>query len=213
MINCGIGKAGFGSNNTNTKVANEVKKMKNKHLSIVGFGKNRAEADFYPTPESTTKALLDREEFEGLIWECASGDGAMAEAIMKYTEANPVMSSDIREDVYGRGGVNFLKSNEKAENIITNPPYRYAKEFVLKAKEQASQKVAMLLKLVFLESSGRYEMFRDKAFPLKKVYVFCKRQKIYAKGIIGKNSGLIAYAWFVWDKNYKGKPTIEWIPE
>ena len=26
-----------------------------------------------------------------------------------------------------------------------------------------------------------------------------------------KNSGMIAYAWYVWDKDYKGKPTIEWI--
>ena len=186
--------------------------MENKHLSIVGYGKKRAEADFYPTPESTTKALLDREKFEGLIWECASGDGAMAKAILKYTQ-NTVCSTDIRKGVYGKGEVDFLKSNGTAENIITNPPYRYAKEFVLKAKKQASQKIAMLLKLVFLEGIGRYEMFKDKEFPLKKVYVFCKRQKIYANGIIGKNSGLIAYAWFVWDKNHKGEPTIEWIKE
>lgn len=192
--------------------------MENKHLSIVGYGKKRAEADFYPTPESTTKALLDREKFEGLIWECASGDGAMAKAIMKYTE-NKVFSSDIRPNTFGNSNVDFLKIKNteeikvRPENIITNPPYRYAKEFVLKAKELATQKVCMLLKLVFLEGIGRYEMFQDKEFPLKKVYVFCKRQKIYAKGIIGKNSGLIAYAWFVWDKNHKGEPTIEWIPE
>ena len=24
-------------------------------------------------------------------------------------------------------------------------------------------------------------------------------------------SGAIAYAWFVWEKGYKGKPTIDWI--
>ncbi len=187
--------------------------MEKKHLSIVGFGKNRAKADFYPTPESTTKALLDKEKFEGTIWECACGKGDMVEAIMKYTEGNPVMSSDICEEVYGygRGGVDFLRCSEKTENIITNPPYKYAKEFVLKAKELATQKVAMLLKLVFLEGVGRYEMFQDKKFPLKKVYVFCRRQKIYANGKVGKNSGLIAYAWFVWDKSYIGKPTIEWI--
>jgi len=26
-----------------------------------------------------------------------------------------------------------------------------------------------------------------------------------------KNSGMIAYAWYVWEKGYCGKPTIEWI--
>lgn len=196
--------------------------MENKHLSIIGYGKNRAEADFYPTPESTTKALLDRENFEGTIWECASGDGAMVKAIEQYTE-NLVLASDIREDTWGFSNIDFLKVENikdckffienNPENIITNPPYRYAKEFVLQAKKIATKKVAMLMKLVFLEGIGRYEMFQDKEFPLKKVYVFCKRQKIYANGKIGKNSGLIAYAWFVWDKNHKGEPIIEWIPQ
>lgn len=191
--------------------------MENKHLSIVGYGKKRAEADFYPTPESTTRALLDREKFEGTIWECASGDGSMSKVIENTCGKLKVFSSDIRDDdtIYGTKKTDFLEvaSLNSQDNIITNPPYRYAKEFVLKAKKCATKKVAMLLKLVFLESSGRYEMFKDKEFPLKKVYVFCKRQKIYANGIIGKNSGLIAYAWFVWDKNHKGEPAIEWIPE
>jgi len=47
----------------------------NKHLSIVGFGKNRDSADFYPTPPQTTEALFKREKFDGLVWECACGDG------------------------------------------------------------------------------------------------------------------------------------------
>jgi len=46
-------------------------------LSIVGFGKNRDSADFYSTPPQTTEALFRREKFEGLVWECASGDGSM----------------------------------------------------------------------------------------------------------------------------------------
>ena len=187
-------------------------KFNKKHLSIVGYGNNRQEKDFYPTPESTTKALLDREKFNGLIWECASGNGDMVNTILKYTP-NKVIASDIRKDVYGDGDIDFLKCNKKVDNIITNPPYRYAKEFVLHAKKCATKKIAMLLKLVFLEGIGRYEMFQDKEFPLKNVYVFCRRQKIYKDGIIGKNSGLIAYAWFVFDKTYVGEPTIKWISD
>jgi hypothetical protein len=26
-----------------------------------------------------------------------------------------------------------------------------------------------------------------------------------------KNSGMISFAWFVWDKDYVGKPMINWI--
>jgi len=182
----------------------------NKAQSIVGFSTDRAEADFYPTPPEATEELFRREFFEGEVWECASGDGSMSKVIEKY---NHCYSSDLqtKDWIYGDKGIDFLTSQRKTDFIITNPPYRFAKEFVLKAKRTASKKIAMLLKLVFLESSGRYEMFQDEEFPLKTVYVFCKRVNIYKNGIVGKNSGLIAYAWFVWDKEYSGQPMVEWI--
>ena len=180
----------------------------NRHLSIVGYGKNREESDFYPTPPQTTEALFAREQFTGLVWECASGDGAMAKVIEKY---NPCIASDLRDgdSVYGIGGIDFLNTQWEISNIITNPPYKHAKKFVEHALSLAGNKVAMLLKLVFLEGSSRYEMFKKS--PLRNVYVFCKRQPIWIRGEVGKNSGLIAYAWFVWDKSYSGKPVIEWI--
>lgn len=182
--------------------------MKVSSLSIVGFGKNRQVSDFYPTPTETTVALLERERFEGNVWESASGNGDMAKVIAKF---NTVICSDIRNDesVFGDKDIDFLKTNWKVDNIITNPPYRFAQEFVEHALKCADKKVAMLLKLVFLESVSRYKLFKNS--PLKKVYVFCKRQKIYKDGKLGKNSGLIAYGWFVWDKSFQGKPTIEWI--
>lgn len=179
--------------------------MENKHLSIVGFGKDRAVADFYPTPSFATQELLKRENFEGEIWECASGNGAISKLLINC------YSSDLRigEDVFGEQGIDFLKTNRKTNNIITNPPYCLAQEFIERALECADKKVVMLLKLVFLESIGRKSLF-DKNM-LKTVYVFRRRLKIYKDGIMGKNSGLIAYAWFIWDKSYLGKPQIEWI--
>uniref|UniRef100_A0A6M3JSQ1 Methyltransferase n=2 Tax=viral metagenome TaxID=1070528 RepID=A0A6M3JSQ1_9ZZZZ len=180
----------------------------NKSLSIVGFGKNRDSADFYPTPPQTTEALFKRERFDGVVWECACGDGAMVKVIEKY---NSCMASDIRTDcyVYAEGGVDFLTNYKEVPNIITNPPYKYALEFAQTALLCAEKKVALLLKLVFLEGISRYNFFRNS--PLKTVYVFCKRQPIWIRGEVGKNSGLIAYAWFVWDKSYKGQPYIDWI--
>jgi len=35
---------------------------------------NREKHDFYPTPPEATNALLDRETFDGPIWEPACGD-------------------------------------------------------------------------------------------------------------------------------------------
>lgn len=184
--------------------------MNNKHLSIVGFGNNRDEKDFYPTPPEVTHALFEKEKFDGKVWECACGAGDMSRVIEQYNEC---YSSDIQKEdwVYGDKGINFLAEMQTHDNIITNPPYRYALDFVQHAKLYARKKIAMLLKLVFLESKSRYKMFQDTYFPLKSVYVFCSRVKIYKRGIAGKNSGLIAYAWYVWDRSYNSKPMIDWI--
>ena len=145
--------------------------------------------------------------------ECQQGDyyPSLPNPASVYCEDNGGYL-DIRTDdmVYGDKGVDFLNINTRVDNIITNPPYKLALEFCEHALKCADKKVAMLLKLVFLEGISRYEFF--KTSPLKKVYVFCKRQPIRAKTYKGDNSSMIAYAWFVWEKDYDGEPTLDWIP-
>ena len=53
--------------------------------------------------------------------------------------------------------------------------------------------------------------------PLKTVYVFRKRQQLLPNGkdfkeLTGrKSANTMAFAWYVWEKGYTGKPQIEWI--
>ena len=165
--------------------------------------------DFYPTPEWATEALMVREKFEGEIWEPACGNGRMSRVLEKYNE---VYSSELRNNGYGKTGIDFFSKFKIVDNIVTNPPYYCAKKFVERAKSLANKKVAMFLKLTFLESINRYKFFSDKEFPLKKVWIFCRRVQLYKEGEVKpKNSGMIAFAWYIWDKNYKGKPTLGWI--
>ena len=82
----------------------------------------------------------------------------------------------------------------------------------------AHRKVAMLGRINLLEGVRRYkELWREEAnkdFPLSKVLCFAKRQTLWGKDTNKKNhSSLIFFAWFVWDKEHKGSPTIEWIKE
>lgn len=185
--------------------------MKNKALSIVGSSRNNGERekdDFYPTPSWAVEELLKRENFEGNIWECACGEGDISNVFKE--KGFDVRSSDLIDRKYGIVE-DFFKSNHLADNIVTNPPYKYALEFVLESKKKSSKKIAMFLKTVFLESDKRKSMFLDSEYPLKTVYQFSKRVSLYKNGIKMKNSGMISYAWYVWDKDYVGKPTIEWI--
>lgn len=174
---------------------------------IVGYSKDRKHADFYPTPPKATEALFRVERFEGNVLEPACGDGVMSDIIKKY---NPVTSWELHDRGYGKTGVDFLTTGlESFDNVITNPPYKLAAKFVNTAKMVADKKVAMLLKLAFLEGQGRQTLFRDTTFPLKAVYVFSNRLSFSPTG--SGSSGLIAFAWFVWDKDYQGKAYIDWI--
>jgi len=166
-------------------------------------------ADFYPTPEWATQALLEQENFDGSIWECACGDGAMSVVIKQY--GYNVYSSDLYERGYGEGGIDFVSSNKKFDNIITNPPFHSAEQFVSSGIRNASKKFALLLRLAFLESARRQtEIFNLN--PPARVWVFSERITFYPKGVVRKGNGTTAYAWFVWDKAWIDNTELCWLP-
>lgn len=193
--------------------------MTNKAQSIIGDGHNRIANDFYPTPPSAVEALLQRETFHSSVWEPACGTGNISRVLLahKYN----VFSTDLID--YGYGSIqDFLTSNIEniaspelcsgltadtvGYDILTNPPFNLALEFILQAKKLANNKIALLLKTQFLEGTKRYEMFQDKTFPLKCMYRFSKRLTFNRK-----SGGMLAFAWFVWERDYLGKPYIDWI--
>lgn len=172
---------------------------------------NREDNDFYATDPNAIDSLLMFEEFNHNIWECACGNGVLSERLKKY--GYNVTSSDIINRGYSKTILKDFLTTEKPVNcdIITNPPYKYAKEFVLKAHQLTNGKVAMFLKIQFLETQGRYEeVFKN--IPPSRVYVFSKRMKCYPNGDDNKESSAICYCWYVWDKTYIGEPIIRWIP-
>jgi hypothetical protein len=170
--------------------------------------------DFYPTPPWATHALMLNETFTGHILEPACGDGAMSEVIKAYNEI--VTSTDIYdhgyEDCFNILDFLELQNGYRTENIITNPPYNIADDFVKKALFVADKKVAFLMRLAYLEGQARHgEIFTPT--PPSRVWVFSERITFYKKGADVKGSGTTAYAWFVWDKEDKsGKTELKWLP-
>ena len=97
-------------------------------------------------------------------------------------------------------------------DIITNPPYKFAKEFVEKALQiiPEGNKVAMFLKLTFLEGKARRDLFR--IAPPVRVWVSSSRLKCAKNGDFNAyGSSATAYAWFVWEKGYKGDTIVKWF--
>lgn len=183
-----------------TAVSNSTSSFARK---IQGDNGDREENDFYPTPERATEELLKRIEVSGTVWECACGDGAISELLPKDT-----ISTDLIDRGYGEPNIDFLKTTKKVDWIITNPPYSLATEFVKHALDCADN-VAFLCKIQFLEGVKRHDFFIK--HPPKKVFVFSSRLKIYKNGIKTNNSTMMCFAWFVWEKSFKGETTIGWI--
>lgn len=178
--------------------------------------RDRAELDYYATDPVAVKMLLQKENFNNVIWECAVGGGHIAEELNKAGYS--VVCSDIVDRGYPNTKViDFLKAEVDSMlecDIITNPPYKYAKEFAEKGMNILSQnhKLAMFLKLTFLESKKRKELF-DK-YPPKMIYILRNRVDCAINGDFSvKPSKAVCYAWFVWEKGYEGLPQIDWLDE
>lgn len=185
---------------------------------------DREQNDYYATDPNTILDLIHFEEFSPTydddyfedktnfnIWECACGEWHLSKELEKH--GFKVVSSDLIDRWYWKWWVDFLQCKKEFNwHIITNPPYKYAKEFVEKSLELIPKwkKVAMFLKLTFLEWIARQKFF--KKYPPKKVYVYSKRQMCAKNWEFEKyKSNAVAYSWFVWEKWFTWKPTIEWI--
>lgn len=176
--------------------------------------KEREKDDYYATDPIAVEKLLAVEKPFKNIWECACGEGHLSKRLKEH--GYNVYSSDLVDRGYGEGIWDFLSMRSCPAldefDILTNPPYKYAKEFVLKALELVNEdrKVYMFLKLTFLEGKARYvELFSK--YPPETIYVFSERVSCSKNGDENFYHGAVCYAWFVWQKGYNGVTEVKWI--
>ncbi len=189
-----------------------MKESKFINLGATNHGNgNREENDYYATEPIAGELLLEAEPDLNNIWECACGEGHLARV---FDEAGKLgKATDLINRGYG-DIEDFLINTEPYHNgdIITNPPFKYAQEFVENALARVDEgrKVCMFLKVLFLESKSRKELFTK--HPPKVIYVSSSRINC-AKGgdFVKYTTKAIAYAWYVWVKGYKGETIVKWI--
>ena len=136
--------------------------------TLIKFSKDREKLDFYATDKRATHELLKREEFTSLVYEPACGEGHIGKILEEY--GYKVKATDICYRCYGEEReVEFFTVTENILDIVTNPPYFCASEFLRHALEISREgvKIAMLFRLAFLEGQSRYELFRKYPLPLR----------------------------------------------
>ena len=122
----------------------------------------REQDDYYATDPKALELLLELEQFDNVILEPACGEGHLSKLLIRKGYA--VASRDLIDRGYGYTQ-DFLSDEVKEWNgdIITNPPYKYAKQFIEKALNiiPEGHKVAMLLRIQFLEGVERKQLFEN----------------------------------------------------
>ena len=177
----------------------------------------RQQDDFYATNPSSLEDFLSLYPIKDkCILEPCVGQGHLAKVLK--THDNYVEGCDIVDRGYPNTIVDdFITHKFRARYnwVVTNPPFKIAKDFIDKALSITDVGVAMFLKIQFLESVSRKEWFQQT--PLKFVYVFSKRQQPMKDGCEVNPrtnkpwSSTMCFAWFVWEHGYTGEPIIRWI--
>lgn len=171
----------------------------------------RQREDYYATEPKAVEELLKIETFCDSILEPACGEGHISDVLKR--NGYHVVSRDLVDRGYG-DVADFLSVDNTLWNgdVITNPPYRYAQEFVEKALQivPKGRKIAMFLRLQFLEGKKRKELFIQT--PPKTIWVSSSRLRCAINGDFAQaGSSAAAYAWFVWEKGYCGSTTVKWF--
>lgn len=189
--------------------------------SLAGGSVNheRAANDFYTTDPQSVRDFLEVADIKGEhFYEPCVGQGHIADVLKEHFKTSKVLGTDLVDRGYPNTIVrDFINDDfDVGTNwVITNPPFKYAREFIDKSLEIADVGVAMFLKIQFLESQARKEWLKKS--PLKYVYVFSKRQAPWNNGrslnpTTGKKwSNTMCFTWFVWEHGYEGEPIIRWI--
>lgn len=182
----------------------------------------RTDNDYYATNPEAVKKLLLAHPFCGMhILEPCVGAGHIATEIKKAFPNADLTCIDIVNRGYpGTQVCDFLTwENNKGyyDTIITNPPYKYASEFIEHCIDKLTYggQLAMFLRINFLEGITRKDLY-DK-YPPKYIYVFRKRMPIFNNGQeLDPKTGkpwatTLCNAWYVWKKGSKSEPIIRWI--
>jgi hypothetical protein len=174
--------------------------------------------DLYESPPEAVRALIAAEPLPHRIWEPACGPGSIVQVLR--AAGHDVYATDLvdyHSPHQDESGFDFLMPfpvPPEIEAIVTNPPFKNAEEFVAKALTLVS-KVAMLLRLAFIESEKRRRILDTGQ--LARVHVFRNRLPMMHRAGQGieeaerHNSSSIAFAWFVWDTEHTGPTELHRI--
>lgn len=173
--------------------------------------------DWYVEPHECSAALFQLEEFVGTVWDPACGSGRIVEQAQKASL--PAFGTDIvRRSDFCQSQMDFLDrpSTPEFANIVTNPPFSHAEDFVREAIRitPVGGKIAVILPLVWVSGFSSKRDWLPHS-PLKTLYPISPRPsmppgKVIEAGIKAGN-GTKDFAWLVWQVGYSGNASVRFM--
>lgn len=166
--------------------------------------------DLYESPPEAVRALLQAEPLPKTIWEPACGPGSIVRVLREaghFVYATDLVDYGCPESESRRDFLMERAPSFAIDAIVTNPPFKLANRFVAHALALGIPKVAMLLRLAFLEGTGRAPILDNGL--LARVHVFRNRLPMMHRAgrgtfVAKTNGSAMAFAWFVWELGHAG---------
>ncbi|MEQ8226693.1 MAG: hypothetical protein RIA64_01305 [Rhodospirillales bacterium] len=115
---------------------------------------------------------------------------------------------------YGETGIDFLTvTKARASCIVTNCPFSLDEEFILHALGLGVDIACFFLATKKLGGADRYRRIMGPTPPCL-VLQFIERIKFFAGDTAEADQpgwNTEDFAWFVWRKGFRGKPTVSWL--
>lgn len=172
--------------------------------------------DWYVEPQECSLALFDNEEFHGEIWDPACGLGRIVESA-RASGLSSWGSDIVVRSEFCSERIDFLASFDRDfTNIVTNPPFKHAEEFVRRSLEALPNrgKAAFLLPTVWMAGFSTKRGWLPTS-PLLSVYSISPRPSMPPGRVIEAGvrpgNGTKDFAWFVWQKGYQGEARLRFM--
>jgi hypothetical protein len=165
--------------------------------------------EHYVEPPWCSLRLFDEERFEGNIHDPSCGWGRIVRAARRNgLEAS---GSDLVDRERGFPTGDFLKCKRRVDNIVCNPPFDIAPQFIRHAFRLSRRKVAFFFPLARVVAAWKW--LAD--LPVRRLWLLTPRPPLPPGHYIasGKKpkSGRPEYCWIVIEHGYRGAPELRWL--
>jgi hypothetical protein len=173
----------------------------------------RVDNDWYVEPMWVVRKLLAACHFEGEIHDPCCGQGTIPQAA--HNAGYVATGADIVDRGYAPAKrLDFMTDPHVYDNIIFNPPYKFAEQFIHRAMIMVRGKIAVIVNIKFLASQGRYDRLFQQ-IPPAEVFICSRRPSMPpGGGAVEAKGGTADYCWIVWDMGKRPRPEttqMKWL--